>query len=75
MSRGIQEPAAPLSRGTAESGFGSRALREKGMPFKPSMDIPNRETLEAMEETRRILVHPEHYKGMTVDEAFRKLGI
>ena len=81
MDRGVKEQAESLFRGlgmnlsTAWNIFVNQALREKGMPFKPSMDIPNRETLEAMEETRRILAHPENYKGMTVDEAFRELGI
>jgi len=39
------------------------------------MDVPSRETLEAMKETRRILAHPENYKGMTVDEALKALDV
>ena len=35
----------------------------------------SRETLEAMKETRRILAHPENYKGMTVDEALKALDV
>ena len=73
MDRGIEKPAESLPSGTAGSDFVNQALREKDSSFKPSTDIPNSETLEAMEETRRILAHPENYKGMTVDEALKTL--
>lgn len=59
---------------TTHDGVVSQASREAGMPG-PAMTLPNRETLEAIEEPREILAHPEKYKGFTVDEAFKELGL
>ena len=37
-------------------------------------EIPNEETLEAIEEVKRMEAHPEQYKGYTdVDEMMREL--
>lgn len=75
MSRDIKDPVEFVPRGMAGDGWGGLALREKEIPFKPPMDVPSRETLEAMKEIRRILAHPENYKGMTVDEALKALDV
>lgn len=69
MGSGIKEQVET----TMGNVFSDQSLREKGLRFKPTRDIPNSETLEAMEEARRILAHPGNYKGMTVDEAFREM--
>lgn len=51
-----------------------QAVREQGIPFKISMDIPNEETREAIEEVRQMKRDPSAGKSYTdVDEMMREL--
>lgn len=51
-----------------------QAVREQALPFHPSMDIPNQETLEAFREVEDMKKHPEKYKSYTdIDEMMREL--
>lgn len=51
-----------------------QAVREQGIPFKISMDIPNEETREAIEEVRQMKRDPSVGKSYTdVDEMMREL--
>lgn len=38
--------------------FIRKSLREQGIPFSVTRDVPNRETLEAMEEVQRLKADP-----------------
>ena len=54
--------------------FLKKCINENGMPF--DLKIPNKETIEAMEETNKILngdIERKSYKN--VDELFEDLGI
>lgn len=39
-----------------------QAVREQGIPFDISMRTPNSETIEAIEESRDIVLNPERYR-------------
>ena len=47
---------------TAVNIFFRQAIHENAIPFNISRDIPNRETISALEEARDIIRHPEQYK-------------
>ena len=54
--------------------FLKKCINENGMPF--DLKIPNKETIEAMEETNKILngdIERKSYKN--VDELFEDLGV
>ncbi|CKH20437.1 Antitoxin DinJ [Fusobacterium polymorphum] len=54
--------------------FLKKCINEKGIPF--DLKIPNKETIETMEETNKILngdIERKSYKN--VDELFEDLGI
>ncbi len=40
-----------------------QAVREQALPFLPSLDVPNSETLAAMKEAEKMAKHPERYKS------------
>lgn len=48
-----------LNMSTAINIFVRKAVREQRIPFELSRDIPNKETLEAMEEIRRLENNPD----------------
>lgn len=51
-----------------------QAVREQGIPFKISMDIPNEETREAIEEVRQMKRDSSVGKSYAdVDEMMREL--
>ena len=56
MDRAVKEQADALFRSlglnlsTVWNMFVSQSLREKGLPFTPSLDTPNKTTFEAAEE-------------------------
>ena len=47
---------------TAVSIFLKQSLRANGLPFKLTRDVPNKETIEAMNEYYEMKEHPENYK-------------
>lgn len=51
-----------------------QAVREQRIPFAISMDVPNVETKEAIEEVRRMKLNPSLGKAYTdVDEMMKEL--
>ena len=58
---------------TAVNTFLRQAVREQGLPFKPTRDVPNAETLAAMREADRIANDPAAKGFATVDELFADL--
>ena len=51
-----------------------QAIREQRIPFEVSRDIPNAETVEALEEVRQMKQNPVLGKSYTdVDEMMREL--
>ena len=57
---------------TALNIFINQALRVRGIPFHISEDVPNGETLKAIEEACRIALDPS-VKAYDVEEALREL--
>lgn len=54
--------------------FVKQAIREQRIPFRISREVPNEETLEAMEEVKRMKKDPSIGKSYTdVDEMMREL--
>jgi DNA-damage-inducible protein J len=49
------------------------AVREQGLPFLPTRDVPNAETIAAMHEADRIAADPNAHGCSTVDELFHEL--
>lgn len=51
-----------------------QAIREQRIPFQVSRDIPNAETIEALEEVRQMKENPSLGKSYTdVDEMMKEL--
>lgn len=61
-----------MTLGTAINVFLKKAVRVGGFPFDVNLDIPNRDTIEAMLEAERIAKDP-NLKSYTVDEALAEL--
>jgi len=40
-----------------------QAIREQGLPFRPTLEVPNMETLKAFAEVEVMKEHPECYKS------------
>lgn len=40
-----------------------QAIREQGLPFRPTLEVPNMETLKAFAEVEFMEEHPEYYKS------------
>lgn len=47
---------------TAFTIFLKQSLRVQGIPFAVTRDVPNRETMEALQEYEEMKAHPEAYK-------------
>jgi DNA-damage-inducible protein J len=58
---------------TAVNTFLRQAVREQGLPFRPTRDIPNAETLAAMREADSIAADPDAKSYSSVDELFAEL--
>ena len=52
-----------LSMTTAFIAFTKQAVREQRIPFSISRNIPNAETIAAIEEVERMKLNSESYKG------------
>ena len=62
-----------MNMSTAFNVFVRQALRQGGIPFKITIDRPNKETLAAMREAERITNDPS-VKGYTdLDEMFAEM--
>jgi DNA-damage-inducible protein J len=63
-----------LNMTTAFNVFARTVVRKRGIPFEISLDIPNDETLEAIEEVKRMKKDPSAYKSYTdVDQMMKEL--
>lgn len=51
-----------LDLSTAINLFLRQSIREQRIPFEIKMDMPNAETIAAMQEVERMKEHPEEYK-------------
>jgi DNA-damage-inducible protein J len=58
---------------TAVNTFLRQAVREQGLPFRPTRDVPNAETLAAMHEADRIAIDPDAKGYSSIDELFADL--
>lgn len=61
-----------MNMSTAINMFVRQCLRERRLPFQPSLNVPNQETIEAIEEVKEML-RTGNFKRYTVDEAFEEL--
>ena len=61
-----------LNMTTAFNIFLRQSVTEKGIPFKITTNVPNPETVAAIEEAEKLLSDP-NLKGYTVEEALRIL--
>lgn len=52
-----------LDLSTAVGLFLRQSVREQRIPFEVKRDIPNAETLAALQEVKEMEAHPERYKG------------
>ena len=64
--------ALGMNLGTAINVFLRKAVRVGGFPFDVNLDIPNKETIEAMLEAERIARDPKA-KAYSVEDAFEEL--
>ena len=63
-----------LDLSTATRMFYKQALRCNGLPFDTTLDVPNAETLAAIEEVRQMRKNPSAGKAYTdVDEMMKEL--
>lgn len=63
-----------LSMTTAFIAFTKQAVREQRIPFTLSRNVPNSETLEAINEIKKMKESPNLYKGYTnVDDMIDEL--
>lgn len=63
-----------MSMTTAFTVFAKKAVRENRIPFQLDRDIPNEETIAAIEEVRRMKADPTLGKGYTdVRQMFKEL--
>ena len=63
-----------LSMTSAFIVFTKQAVREQRLPFTISRNVPNAETLMAMDEVERMKQNPNHDKGYDdVDEMMKEL--
>ena len=51
-----------MNMSTAFNIFAKTMVRQNGIPFEISLDIPNADTIAAMQEAEEIKRHPERYK-------------
>lgn len=59
---------------TAVNIFLKQMIYERAIPFSVSRNIPNAETVSAIEETREMAKHPERYKSYnSADEMIEDL--
>lgn len=58
---------------TAVNTFLRQAVREQGLPFKPSRNVPNADTRAAMIEADHIAADPNAHGYHSADELFEDL--
>lgn len=79
MDEDIKQQADSLfaDLGTTLSGavnmFIKQSIREQSIPFRVGHNVPNRETLEAIEEVRQLKNNPNKKTYHSFDEVLREL--
>ena len=65
-----------LDLSTAINIYLKKALAEQGIPFEVRRDVPNDDTLSAIDEVKEMEEHPEDYTGYKDIASLRKaLGV
>ena len=64
--------ALGMNMSTAINMFVRQCLRERQLPFQPTLNVPNKETIQAIKESNEML-RTGNFKRYTVDEAFEEL--
>ena len=63
-----------ISMTTAFTVFAKTVVRQQKIPFELTADIPNSETIAAIQEVQEMKKNPERYKSYTnVDEMMKEL--
>lgn len=62
-----------MSLSGAVNVFVRQSLREQAIPFKIGRDVPNRDTLEAIEEVKRLKNDPNKKTYNSFDEILREV--
>ena len=61
-----------MDMSTAVNMFVRQCLRERQLPFQPSLNVPNQETIRAMEESDE-MIRTGNFKSYTLEEALQEL--
>lgn len=64
-----------ISTSTAFNMFLKAVIRENGLPFELRLDVPNAETVAAIEEGRRMAHDPNAVSFASVEEMRKALGL
>lgn len=64
-----------LDLSTAINIYLKKAIAEQGIPFEVTREVPNAETIEAIEEGRRMAHDPNAKSYANVDELRKALGL
>lgn len=61
-----------MDMSTAVNMFVRQCLRERQLPFQPSLNVPNQETIRAIEESDE-MIRTGNFKSYSLDEAVQEL--
>lgn len=61
-----------LDLSTAINIYLKKALAEQGIPFEVTREVPNDETVSAMNEVKQMEMHPEKYTGYKDIDSLRR---
>ena len=65
-----------LSPTTAITLFYNQVIRTNSIPFELKVDVPNKETIDAINEVNEMEKHPEKHKGYSsIDELLEDIDI
>jgi DNA-damage-inducible protein J len=63
--------ALGMNMTTAITTFIKQAVREQGIPFNITLEVPNKETREAIMESEKLIANPNTKKYTNLDDLFR----
>lgn len=61
-----------MDMSTAVNMFVRQCLRERQLPFQPSLNVPNQATIQAIEESDE-MIRTGNFKSYSLDEALLEL--
>ena len=64
--------ALGMNMSTAINMFVRQCLRERQLPFQPSLNVPNQATIQAIEESDE-MIRTGNFKSYSLDEALQEL--